>query len=65
MNDLYLTAAKTAGELERACKYAQAKVAWIAAEEYARGKFKKYCNIRAEFCEKFGSRLESWSNENG
>lgn len=61
MTDLYLTAANKAASLERACKYAQDKVAWLAAEEYARGKFKKYCNIRAEFCGKFGARLEAWN----
>lgn len=49
MKKAYTEAANKAGEFERANKYAQAKLMWQAAEQYANRKFKKYCNIRAEF----------------
>ena len=61
MKTAYTEAANRAGEFERACKYAQAKLMWQAAEQYAHGKFKKYCIQRAEFCGKFGARLEVWN----
>ena len=61
MNKAYTESANKAGELERACKYYQAKLMWLTAEQYANAKFKNYCNIRAEFCGKFGARLEAWN----
>lgn len=35
MNKAYTESANKAGELERACKYHQAKLMWQTAEQYA------------------------------
>ncbi|MEQ9888880.1 ANR family transcriptional regulator [Pectobacterium zantedeschiae] len=58
MNNAYKTAATHAAEYERARNFPQAKVMWLTAARHAGIRNKFWCELRAEFCEKWHPKLE-------
>ncbi|QDX29503.1 ANR family transcriptional regulator [Dickeya poaceiphila] len=58
MNTAYTTAANKAVAHERAYEFHNAGMMWLAAQRYASGKNIEHCELRAEFCQKFGKYLE-------
>ncbi|KHT21031.1 ANR family transcriptional regulator [Pectobacterium brasiliense] len=59
MNTAYLTAANHAAAYERERNFTQDKVMWLAALRHANTKDKPWCELRAEFCEKWNDKLEA------
>ena len=59
MNNAYLTAANHAAAYERARNFKQAAMMWLAALRHANTKNQEWCEIRAEFCQKWDGRLEA------
>lgn len=57
MNKPYLTAANHAAEYERARNLPQAKKMWLVALRHADEKDAGWCELRAEFCDKWNGRL--------
>ncbi|MFP9529139.1 ANR family transcriptional regulator [Pectobacterium brasiliense] len=58
MNTAYLTAANHAAAYERARDFTQAKLMWLAASRHAGIRNKFWCELRAEFCEKWVNKIE-------
>ncbi|MBN3043465.1 ANR family transcriptional regulator [Pectobacterium brasiliense] len=58
MNTAYLTAANHAAAYERAHDFTQAKMMWLAALRHANTKDSGWCELRAEFCDKWVNKIE-------